>query len=528
MAALIAAPVAGLQQEGPVGLVKGLGVGVASAVALPLTGMAIGAYQVGRGVYNSAEAVTAASTKVWDTETREWKFYSLEEHRASIRQQLESLKASETGEKQYQSRNVKDTSYYDLLQVDVSADASALKRAYYKEARKCHPDKNPGDKDAAVKFQKLQLAYQTLANDDTRAAYDKHGLSEESSSPNVMDLTDMDPTIFFAVMFGSEAVRSYVGDLWIAGKVDSLMKNAKVTNAMAGEDSNEEQEDMDTFRKSSERRSKYDKLKQEQREVEISLFLKEKITSKPDESEWVASLQEEAATITKGAFGDVFCRSIGYALYMEAEEFIASNETNVVKSTATAFKKRGYQMQNQWKVLGSFTAAASAGTKAYKHVDQLQKKAAAAKLQSEVGGNRDPSASSDAPESSIDPESVKAATEQIEASLPAFLELAWALNVQDITKTLQGVCRKLFYDEAETLSMTERLDRAQSVLVIGREFYSLGEAAASTNQNGKATTAGDIKARAEVAAMTTFAKAQGQEINEKDAEELIKQAKRMS
>lgn len=503
------------------GLVKGLGVGVASAVALPLTGVAVGAYQLGRGVYNSAEAITASSTKIWDTETREWKFYSLEDHRTSIRKQLESLKSSEKGDKKYQSRTVKDTSYYDLLQVEVSADAGVLKRAYYKEARKCHPDKNPGDKDAAEKFQKLQLAYQTLANDETRAQYDKHGLSEDTASPNVMDLTDMDPTIFFAVMFGSEAVRSYVGDLWIAGKVDSLMKNSKITNA---EDSGEEEEDMDAFRKSNMRRTKFDQLKQEQREVDIALFLKEKIASKVDEAEWVASLQEEAATITKGAFGDVFCRSIGYALYMEAEEFVASNETNVVKSTATAFKKRGYNMQNQWKVLGSFTAAASAGTKAYKHVDQLQKKAAAAKLQNE-GGQTDPSA--DSSDAKMDPESVRAATEQIEASLPAFLELAWALNVQDITKTLQGVCRKLFYDEAESLSMKDRVDRAKAVLMIGREFYSIGEAAASTNVANKAT-AGDIKARAEVAAMTTFAKAQGQEIDEKDAEEMIKQAKRMS
>jgi hypothetical protein len=176
--------------------------------------------------------------------------------------------------------------------------------------------------------------------------------------------------------------------------------------------------------------------------------------------------------------------------------------------------------------LGSFTAAASAGTKAYKHVDQLQKRAAAAKIQNE--GDSKVSATENEL-NNMDPESVKAATEQIEASLPAFLELAWALNVQDITKTLQGVCRKLLYDDAETLSMEQRVDRAKNLLSIGREFWSMGDAAATTNAHtGKNTSAGDIKARAEVAAMTTFAKAQGQDINEKDAEEMIRQAKRMS
>jgi len=37
----------------------------------------------------------------------------------------------------------------------------------------------------------------------------------------------------------------------------------------------------------------------------------------------------------------------------------------------------------------------------------------------------------------------------------------------------------------------------------------------------------DIKARAEVAVMTTMAKAQGQEVSEDDTEEMIKQAKNM-
>jgi hypothetical protein len=37
----------------------------------------------------------------------------------------------------------------------------------------------------------------------------------------------------------------------------------------------------------------------------------------------------------------------------------------------------------------------------------------------------------------------------------------------------------------------------------------------------------DIRTRAEVAAMTTLAKAQGQEVSEKDAEELIQRARQM-
>ena len=53
---LIAAPIAGASSEGVTGLFKGLGVGLVAAVALPFTGLAVGAYQVVRGVVNEPEA----------------------------------------------------------------------------------------------------------------------------------------------------------------------------------------------------------------------------------------------------------------------------------------------------------------------------------------------------------------------------------------------------------------------------------------------------------------------------------------
>ena len=48
--------------------------------------------------------------------------------------------------------------YYDLLGVAADASAGQIKKGYYKEARKCHPDRNPDDPAAHAKFQELVQA----------------------------------------------------------------------------------------------------------------------------------------------------------------------------------------------------------------------------------------------------------------------------------------------------------------------------------------------------------------------------------
>jgi hypothetical protein len=50
VASLVALPVAGAQQEGPLGFAKGLGLGLASAVAMTVAGVSTGIVQVGRGI----------------------------------------------------------------------------------------------------------------------------------------------------------------------------------------------------------------------------------------------------------------------------------------------------------------------------------------------------------------------------------------------------------------------------------------------------------------------------------------------
>lgn len=65
--------------------------------------------------------------------------------------------------------------YYEILGVERSADAAALKSAYRKLAMQFHPDRNPDDAEAEARFKEVNEAYAVLSDDQKRAAYDRHG-----------------------------------------------------------------------------------------------------------------------------------------------------------------------------------------------------------------------------------------------------------------------------------------------------------------------------------------------------------------
>jgi len=71
--------------------------------------------------------------------------------------------------------SVKDSDYYDRLEVPTDADTSQIKKAYYKKAQLYHPDKNPGNKEAEEKFKQVGEAYEVLSDKQKRETYDRYG-----------------------------------------------------------------------------------------------------------------------------------------------------------------------------------------------------------------------------------------------------------------------------------------------------------------------------------------------------------------
>jgi DnaJ-class molecular chaperone len=109
------------------------------------------------------------------------------------------------------SRKAVDTAFYDLFGLSPDATSAQIKRAYYKRARDCHPDKHPNDAGKEAEFKQLSQAYQTLFDEERRAVYDAFGRDGMQSDDSYAD-----PCQVFAAVFGGPEFEPWVGMLGAA------------------------------------------------------------------------------------------------------------------------------------------------------------------------------------------------------------------------------------------------------------------------------------------------------------------------
>lgn len=183
------------------------------------------------GANATSTAIHKAQGKRWDGTQGKWVIDRLDEEaeevaklpkddddilKAAAKEDKEDYGAT-TGAAAGGAAEVKDTEYYDALGVPTDAPDSKIKKAYYVQARKWHPDKNPSE-EAKVKFQAVGEAYQVLSDEKLRAVYDRDGKDGLSGDKTEVAMEQVDPSLVFTFLFGNDSFDDILGRLQLVTK----------------------------------------------------------------------------------------------------------------------------------------------------------------------------------------------------------------------------------------------------------------------------------------------------------------------
>jgi len=565
--ALVTAPVVGYNASGGTakGALQGMGVGLAAAVVLPIAGVGNGLRQFARGVANTGDSASAnlKGDKVWDAEKEcyiDFVPYSLATEAAEVLGSGATTGggASDDVPRLASTRKVADMGHYDLLAIPTDASAGEIKKAYYKQARKCHPDRNPDDPEAHQKFQALGEAYRVLSSDQLRAYYDKHGRDDEDAAKGGMDAEmQMEMAkMFFAVMFGGDKFEPYIGQLGVSNVVDQLVSDATGASATPEGESGL---DLDEI-----------KATQHKREVQCAVDLADRlrplaegdITERVNkETAFREFVDKEVAEMSRSTYGQPLMHAVGSAYTLQAQIFLG-NETSLlgidggIASMKQSMRQKGHYFDVASKGYKSISAVKSmselaeeAKMEAVKDLEPPTEDELKAKYESYVAmtikelrgmcneaeldttgclekadiakvlmkhdeklfHDRLTAATDgmDAGEGvEMSPEAQKKMQDAMEQSLPTFLETMVAASLLDVEVTLKAAGKKVLDDTS--VEKEVRISRARGMLMLGE--------AMSKAMGATPAARGEIEAKNlfEGTMMKTMAKAQGQEVHDDD------------
>jgi len=310
----------------------------------------------------------------------------------------------------------------------------------------------------------------------------------------------MDPTAFFAMVFGSEDFEPLVGAL----------KMASMAAAASNEDVSAEEE----------------AFKQRRREVQVAVNLRDMLApccddEHADEVQFEAAMQEKAGQLAVNPFGEELLHVIGYVYKTAGEKLFGRRQPLGLQGHVVSLRQKGHVLSNQAKVVGSGAAAWWSQRAAVKETSKRDKAKAATKadllLQKQrqrdiaraaqaAQGHTEKSAPTPEQKQKEEAEDEAAAEKEAEDAVAAefdlqangsgsgegavnsssgggdkqakfmvqMLETLWHMSVLDIEATLRAATHKVLHDKPAHLSKEEaaalQLRRAKALLIVGRVF----------------------------------------------------------
>jgi len=389
--------------------------------------------------------------KEWDPRTGRWVFYNLPEEADLVLRMDESAyieyvsssgeslqkpegsqkdqaggdgdAAPEQDKEKAEERNekeVKEKDLYDVLQVPPDASQADIKKAYYKLARKEHPDKNGGTEEATAKFQRISDAYQVLSDEAQREKYDTGGKAATEEGPK------LDAKQFYTMMFGSEHFEPLVGKVKVVTALGADTDDFQVP----------EGKDPHLYRRV------HLELTQWKREVLCAMNLVDLIkgfaTGEEDEEQLKKKIEVLCEDLRPTPVGGMTLQCIGYC-YKEWAQ-MALGDTNVGGSVSERIFGAVGHVQNAGHVLNKYSTMASS-------MIQAQSARSAAQAQRELGDEGGQ------------------ATEATAKAAAKLADFVWCTTAADIEETLQQVVYKVTRDSS--IEKEERRKRANALVIVG-------------------------------------------------------------
>lgn len=437
IAGVIAQPIEGMKEAGCLGCFKGLALGIFTGLFFSITGLCTGAFQALRGTLATPRALCMASKGwQWDASRGQWaepEAYSLPEEAAHV---LHGATEEEDEEDGRLRRPVVDTYYYEQLSLTSAATQQEIRRAYFLQSKRWHPDKT-SDSGAKERFQAISEAYQVLSDPERRRAYDQQGRQGAGEG-------FVDARIFFSVLLGVDALEPYIGRIRLAETFgDALFGGLGAAGAGDEGGATPEPEPQPQDAEKAQRR-------QVRRQVLLAVALAERLDARGGAEGAGDAFHGKALEEGRGLLKDPsigrFLAEIGWVYRNRADLHLAR-----AGSALGAYGPRslGLRLRRSSRETAQQATTAKLAIRSYLKLRSIVHKA-----------DELDTAAADGEEAAL-PASISSA-------LPTFMETFWSLTSHDITGTVDKVVTRVLED-ASVNEVSQRL-RAEGLRELGGAF----------------------------------------------------------